>query len=77
MKMGDGEHAHMMSIGTCSKHCAEMLTEHPEKYQVQVWATVKAEEASKHIKGFPLDQVKDACCNTLCPVDGKPINYEP
>ena len=74
VKLGDGADAHMTHVGTCSKECADMITSDSKKYRVKVWATIKDDPKHPHIKGFAPDEITEACCNTTCPVDGKPVS---
>lgn len=71
MKLDDGSE---VQVGTCSKECADMLVKDGKKYRVQVWSTIKDDPKHPHIKGFPPDEVKEACCNVTCPVSGKAID---
>ncbi len=72
--MGSGTSADIVNVGTCTKACATMLVAGGTKYRVQVLSTMKEQGRFPHIKGFEATEVLDACCNTTCPVDGKPVN---
>lgn len=74
MKLGDGTDAPTVQVGTCTKECADMLVADGKTYRVKVWATIKDDPKRPHIKGFPPDEVKEACCNMTCPVSGKAID---
>lgn len=71
MKLGDGAE---VQVGTCTKECADMLVADGKTHRVKVWATIKDDPKRPHIKGFPPDEVKEACCNITCPVSGKAID---
>lgn len=74
MKLGDGPDAQTVQVGTCTKECADMLVADGKTYRVRVWSTIKDDPKHPHIKGFPPDEVKEACCNITCPVSGKAID---
>lgn len=71
VKLGDGAE---VQVGTCTKECADMLVADGKTHRVKVWSTIKDDPKRPHIKGFPPDEVKEACCNITCPVSGKAID---
>lgn len=51
-----------------------MLVADGKAHRVRVWSAIKDGPKRPHIKGFPSDEVKEACCGVSCPVSGKAID---
>ncbi len=72
--MGDAADAPKVMVGTCSKACAAEIVANPKKYRVPAWTAMKDRASQGRITNLPQQDVLDACCNTTCAVDGKPID---